>query len=149
MSDHDGIYLLQTAIASYLETNLNTYASGVATNLPIVQAGDFGDRSRDHIYVMVEDYTQDPPRSGSYLARIMVGVATVRETSLATHQSYCRAVFDLLADSGLPSYLSAIANNRIRVFHAEDDHTFRLGAISDGLRFGEVSFSIRTYLSPS
>jgi hypothetical protein len=147
MSNHDGIYLLQSAISSYLTTNKATYASAVAAALPIVQAGDFGDRGRDHIYVMVEDYAQDPPLSGSYQARVMVGVATVRETTLATHQSYCRAVFDLLCDSELASYLSSITGNKIRVYQVEDDHSFSLGAVTDSLRFAQVTFGVRCYLS--
>lgn len=148
MSNHDGIYKLQAAVASYLDTNLNTYASGVAKDLPIVQAGDFGDRGRDHIYIMVEDYTQDPPHSGSYQARVMVGIATTRETTLVTHQSYCRAVFDLLTDADIASYLSGITGNKIRVYQVEDDHSFTIGAISDGLRFAQVTFTCRTYLAP-
>jgi hypothetical protein len=148
MSNHDGIYLLQSAIASYLNTNKATYASAAAASVPIVQAGDFGDRGRDHIYVMCEDYTQDPPHSGSYQARVMVGIATTRETTLATHQSYCRAIFDLLCDSDLATYLSAITGNKIRVYQVEDDHAFSLGAITDGLRFAQVTFTCRTYLAP-
>lgn len=148
MSNHDGIYKLQAAIASYLQTNKATYASMVAKDLPIVQAGDFGDRSRDHIYIMVEDYAQDPPLSGSYQARVMVGIATVRETTLATHQSYCRAIFDLLTDSDLATYLSAITGNKIRVYQVEDDHSFSLGAVTDSLRFAQVTFTVRTYIAP-
>jgi hypothetical protein len=114
-----------------------------------VQAGDFGDRGRDHIYIMVEDYQQDPQQSGSYRARVMVGVATTRETSLATHQSYCRAIFDLLCEADLATYLSAITSNKIRVFQVEDDHSFSLGAVSDALRFAQVTFGARCYLASS
>jgi len=158
VSSHDGIYLLQEAVASYLQTNKATHGAphpppagpgphGPANGLPIVQAGDFGDRARDHIYIMVEDYTQDPPMSGSFLAQVIVGVATTRETTLSKHQEYCRIIFDLLMEQDLATYLNTIPAFRFRVYQVGRDHSFTLGAISEGLRFTQATFSVRCYLS--
>lgn len=148
MSYYDTNYLLQEAIDAYLQTNLATYASGVAGSLPRVLGGDFGDRSRDHVYITSPEMDDDPDAPGSFLAQVIAGVGTLAETPLATHRAYAGAVIDLMRDSDLPAYINAAAVNKVRVNELFGPAKVSIGVISDGMRFTEVALTVRVYQVP-
>jgi hypothetical protein len=145
MSYHDGNRKLQAAIVSYLTTNLATYASAVANALPKIPGGDFENLGRSHILVYVPEMTEEPAYSGTFTATVMVRVATLKDVAVATHQNYCRAVFDLMMEQDLPSYLSAITSNKIRVNQIVESRSFEIGLINESMRHDTISLTLRVY----
>ena len=136
---------LQDAIKTYLQNNLDSYASGVADALPKLTAGDFEDLGQDHILVYVPEANEDPPYSGTYNAQIMVRVATIRDTALATHRNYCKAVFDLLSEEDLATYINALSGSIIRVNQLIDSRSFSTGIVNESMRHDTMQFNLRVY----
>ncbi len=129
---HDGIYSLQDAVQNVLASSLETYGDGVAGDLPVLVAGAFEDRGRDHVYVLVE-------------AMVKVGVMTLRDTSLQNHRAYCRAVFDLLHDEEFAESISE-TNLGVSVYQVSS-REMEAGVISDAMRYAQVSFTSLLYLT--
>jgi len=145
MSYHDGNRKLQAAIISYLTANLATYASAVANALPKIPGGDFENLGRSHILVYVPEMTEEPAYSGTFNATVMVRVATLKDVTISTHQSYCRAVFDLLMERDLPTYLSAITGNKIRINQIVDSRSFEVGVINESMRHDTMTLQMSVY----
>jgi hypothetical protein len=136
---------LQDAVKSYLQTNLATYEAGVANSLPKITAGDFDDLGKDHVVIYAPEANEDPPYSGTYNCQVMIRVATLRDTALATHRNYCKAVFDLLSDTDLATYINAISGSKIRVNQVIDSRSFTTGIINESMRHDSMSFNLRVY----
>lgn len=139
---------LQDAVISYLQTNLTTYDSGVAASIPVINGADFEDLGGDHILVYVPEMDENPTYSGTYVATLMVRVATLRDVSEATHRAYCRAVFGLMSDVDLPIYLSQVAGNKIRVNQVVEQRSFAMGIVTDAMRHDTMTIKLRVYQVP-
>ena len=145
---HDGNYKLQDAFEAYLNANLPAYNSGAAASLTIVKGGDFGNRGGDHIYIVVPNMKEDPPLSGTYLADLIVGVATLKDTVLATHREYVKSVFDLMEDADLADYINALPGTKIQMNQTVDGMEQAIGAMTDALRFSEIRVKLRVWQIP-
>lgn len=136
---------LQDAIKTYLTNNLDSYASGVADSLPKLTAGDFEDLGQDHILIYVPEVNEDPPYSGTHDAQVMVRVATIRDTALATHRDYCKAVFDLMSDEDLATYINALSGSKIRVNQLIEGRSFSTGIVNESMRHDTMNLRLRVY----
>lgn len=140
---------LQSAVASYLLQNLDTYAEGVAASLPVLSGADFDDLGKDHALVYVPEISEDPPFSGTYEAQLMIRVATLRDTSEATHELYCKAVFDLLCDEDLPTIINTAETNQVRVNQFVEGKSFSAGIVNDSMRHDTMELRLRVYQAPA
>lgn len=136
---------LQDAVRSYLTTNLAIYESGEASALPVLVGVSFEDLGRDHCLVYVPEMREAPAYSGTYDASLVVRVATLRDTTDATHRTYCKAVFDLMCDSDLPTYLSQITGNKIRVNQVVEGRSFSAGMVGDSMRHDTLNIELKVY----
>lgn len=135
---------LQDAVASYLTTNLATYAGGVASVLPIVKGGEFSDLSLSHILVYAPTVSEITPFVGRFEAQVAVRVATLEDVSNSTHLSYCKAVFDLMADLDFPDYINAISGNPIKVNQVVGGASIAIGVIQN-LRHDTLTMKLSIY----
>lgn len=136
---------VQDAIRDYLQNNLDSYASGVADGLPKLAGADFDDLGKDHILVYVPESIEDPAYSGTYSAQVMVRVATLRDTSITTHRAYCKAVFDLLSEQDLPTYINALSGSILRVNQLIETRSFSSGIVNESMRHDTMDFRLRVY----
>lgn len=136
---------LQDAIKTYLTNNLDSYASGVADALPKLTAGDFESLGEDHVLIYVPEVNEEPAYSGTYDAQVMVRVATLRDTALATHRDYCKAVFDLLCDEDLSTYINALSGSKIRVNQVIESRSFSTGIVNESMRHDTMNLRLRVY----
>ena len=144
-SYHDGNRKLQDAIKAYLTANLTTYAAGVAKDLPLLVGGDFDNLGQDHALIYSPDMTEDPPYSGTYIADLIVRVATKRDTAIATHRNYCKAIFDLLCDEGLAGYVNALTGVKVRINQVVEGRSFQIGNVNDSMRHDTMTMQLRVY----
>jgi hypothetical protein len=145
MSYYDINYAIQDAVATYLSTNKATYSSGIAAALPVIKSGDFEDRSRDHIFVHCQTASGDQHNMGMMKCRLNVGVATVRETTTATHRNYCKAIFDLLMDSGFAGY---VTNTTLAVIQRLPQVEFQTSTLTDSMRAAMAELTITVVYKP-
>jgi hypothetical protein len=146
MSYHDMNYQLQDMVSAYLGANLATYASGVAAGLKRVKGGDFGDRDGAHIYIVCPEITDNTIVNAAFVTSVIVGVATLKETTLTTHRGYTKAVLDLMMDTDLPAYLSAVATGALRVTQVMPGMKTRIGVANESQRFTEIELNLRVHM---
>jgi hypothetical protein len=145
MSYHDGNRKLQDAIRAYLAANLTSYAAGVAKDLPRLVGGDFDNLGQDHLIIYVPEMNEDPPYSGTYAATVIARIATKRDTAIATHRNYCKAIFDLLCDAGLPGYVNALSGVKIRINQIIEGRSFQIGNVNESMRHDTLTLQVRIY----
>lgn len=146
MSDYVNNYLLQEAVEGYLTTNLATFKGGVAADLPVVLGGDFGNRGVSHIYIVVPELDESTGIDfGSEAGAVIVGVATLKDVTLAAHRSYCEAVFGLMMELEIKDYINDAAVNDLRINQRVPGAKTRVGAISEGMRFAEKEIRFSVY----
>lgn len=146
MSDYVNNYLLQDAIEAYLSTNLATFKAGVAAVLPIVKGGDFGNRGVSHIYVVAPELEESSGVDfGSEAGAIIVGVGTLKEVTLTEHRAYCEAVFGLMMELNIATYINAAAINDLRINQRVPGVKTRIGALTEGMRFSEKEVRFMVY----